>query len=86
MRDRFISLLGNPVVFILTALIYVSTLGPFLISAASTFAVLLGLALAVLLMWWLARLPQLMLNRKDIRRNRRGSGSDSKTNFPTTLN
>ncbi len=84
MRNTFTRLLGNPVVFIIAALIYVSTLGPALISAPSTIAVLLGLAIAGALVWWLYKLPSLIFARKDL--GRKGSGSDNSNNLPTHRN
>lgn len=84
MRNAFTRLLGNPVAFFIATLVYVSTLGPALISASSTFAVLLGLAIAGALAWWLYKLPCLITARKNL--SRKGSGSRNPNNLPTHRN
>lgn len=50
--------LGNPLFFMVSVIVFLGFLGPFLISAQSTIAVLLGVAALVLLIYWLYHLAK----------------------------
>lgn len=52
MKKLFLKLASNIPLLGLSTLIYIAVLGPFLISAASTIAVLLGLVLAAAIAYW----------------------------------
>lgn len=43
----------HPILWLICAIIYMSALGPFLISAAFTPAVILGFLLAIFLLYWM---------------------------------
>ena len=65
MRALFARALANPWLFALCLLLYVGVIGPQLISATSTFAVIAGLILLGLLAVWAYHLLNRFLRHKE---------------------
>lgn len=58
------SLLVNPVIFILSAMVFIGFVGPWLISAPSTIAVIIGIFMAALYSVWGKHFFTFYLNKR----------------------
>ncbi len=71
--NLFYRIAGNTMVLVFAIVFYLGFLGPVLISAPSTIAVLLGLAIAGLIAFWAFKMPKLIARRAQLSNNRKES-------------